>query len=954
MQTSRDTSKTLILVTATEFVMNWIELYVHCLNRQNKPDSFQLVVLTFPGSFSKLAKARLRQLDVQLFEHEMDALKINNFPAAHGETLDVYRLKHLGKAYLADLFLSSTTVVEYDAVILSDLDIILQASLSEFREKIIPGRIMAAQEYYPLSTQPFLIQKLNRALDFQRYKDLKLDISRHEINFGFLFSDIPTASFFMKSLLELILAPDLADLLEADSGDIIAYHEQDFMRLFLQATSYKGVELVGYDTLIHLCHIPGHQQVDCLYPVSEKELEGRFVYPAAVHFAGGVWPSFPEIQDYLDGYSLAGRNYDPGEHLGGLRIAFDSLGVCRKVVDTGDMTILQKAIYALESGRFSEASQFYGILLDRQPDNLDASFGMGVSQVRSGKMDQGLQYLQSVFAICPEAIARKRKAAEILESAALLKEALELWRDVQDLLPEQPIWIVPITRITLSLEGLEVATKQFDVIMREIPGILDTGRLGQCLELLGRTEASIALYENRLSIRPDDRGVRILLVYLLQKTGDHERCYHHLEILVEDSYETSFRLQWLYCHYLRRFSQNDKAMVAFRNLYESHSQEIQQNPYNNGCIYKTLGLFDEAMELFDLVHPSHSDYYGAQFLLEGCRAQLGRQAMKSGNKELAEYHWEKSLNKLERLLDLRPSDSNVLVCLCDINRYLGRFEKAMSFAEKLCSCDPETAEAKKKTVLEHIDRDPRSKSHSSVSHASDKILKFKDCHRRQRAFIIGNGPSLQINDLDRLHHEVTFASNKIYLAFDSTQWRPTYYTVLDMVVAQNIRTRIKEIRQTKIFPTDVKAYVDNDDDISWIQGIPNKRDGEEILFDFSTDLQVGVYGGWSVIFTQLQIAYYMGLSEIYLIGIDFHFEMPAPSGENCHQGPILIQGEERNHFHPDYRPAGEKWTMPRLDLQHKAFLSAKHAFDASGRKVYNASRQTKLDVFDRVDFDALF
>ena len=45
-----------------------------------------------------------------------------------------------------------------------------------------------------------------------------------------------------------------------------------------------------------------------------------------------------------------------------------------------------------------------------------------------------------------------------------------------------------------------------------------------------------------------------------------------------------------------------------------------------------------------------------------------------------------------------------------------------------------------------------------------KLKALKDCHRGRRAVIVGNGPSLNVADLERLKDEITFASNKIYLA----------------------------------------------------------------------------------------------------------------------------------------------------------------------------------------------
>jgi len=48
-----------------------------------------------------------------------------------------------------------------------------------------------------------------------------------------------------------------------------------------------------------------------------------------------------------------------------------------------------------------------------------------------------------------------------------------------------------------------------------------------------------------------------------------------------------------------------------------------------------------------------------------------------------------------------------------------------------------------------------------------------------RAFIIGNGPSLKAEQLDRLINEVTFGVNRIHLIYDQTKWRPTNWIIMD-------------------------------------------------------------------------------------------------------------------------------------------------------------------------------
>ena len=234
------------------------------------------------------------------------------------------------------------------------------------------------------------------------------------------------------------------------------------------------------------------------------------------------------------------------------------------------------------------------------------------------------------------------------------------------------------------------------------------------------------------------------------------------------------------------------------------------------------------------------------------------------------------------------------------------------------------------------------------------LKKLKGIHAGQRAFVIGTGPSLQISDLDHLQNEVTFSCNKIYLSFTETEWRPTYYSVIDTVVAENNAEKIKKLRVKKIFSNSVKKYFLNSTDILWHDDLKTKIIDGRRQQDFSRNLLRGTYGGHTVIFTILQIAYYMGIRDIYLLGIDFSFTNPKETAGKTASGEVLLKNEgEVNHFHPDYRKEGELWTMPRLDIQHEAFTAARDVFEKSGGRILNASRSTKLDVFPLVCFDEI-
>lgn len=236
----------------------------------------------------------------------------------------------------------------------------------------------------------------------------------------------------------------------------------------------------------------------------------------------------------------------------------------------------------------------------------------------------------------------------------------------------------------------------------------------------------------------------------------------------------------------------------------------------------------------------------------------------------------------------------------------------------------------------------------------NSLLNFKDKYKGKRAFIVATGPSLEIDDLNFLENEITLSCNKIFLAFNETKWRPTFYSIIDTLVSEELKEKVKEIDSIKIFSSVCKKNI-NDGDIYWLKDLPSPIIEGKRISKFSKNINDGTYGGYTVIYTLMQIAYYIGITELYLIGLDFSFTKSKETGIKTAANEIILEQEnERNHFHKDYRPTGSKWTEPRLDIQYDAFKCAKEVFKQDERKIFNASRKTALDVFECVNFDSLF
>ncbi|MGA9192304.1 MAG: hypothetical protein WBZ24_11265, partial [Anaerolineales bacterium] len=104
-----------------------------------------------------------------------------------------------------------------------------------------------------------------------------------------------------------------------------------------------------------------------------------------------------------------------------------------------------------------------------------------------------------------------------------------------------------------------------------------------------------------------------------------------------------------------------------------------------------------------------------------------------------------------------------------------------------------------------------------------------------------------------------------------------------------------------------------------------------------------------VTFVAMQQAYYMGFEDVILIGVDNNFTTQGQPNET-----VESQGDDPNHFSPDYFGKGFRWQLPDLEASERAYRLAKNAFEADGRRVRDATLGGKLQVFPKVDYDDLF
>ncbi len=226
----------------------------------------------------------------------------------------------------------------------------------------------------------------------------------------------------------------------------------------------------------------------------------------------------------------------------------------------------------------------------------------------------------------------------------------------------------------------------------------------------------------------------------------------------------------------------------------------------------------------------------------------------------------------------------------------------------------------------------------------ESMEKFKNLFKERRCVIVGNGPSLSVEDLDKLHNSnvICFGMNGIPLIMKYTKWVPDYYVCEDSKMMELFHDLVVNSQIENILLADTnKQYYENMQKIKKVDIFHLEMEEYSPSYPpFSENIEKCVYSGYTVTYACIQIAVYMGFREIYLLGIDFDYN----EGET-----IKVE-----HFVKEYYSDTKKINPSRKQDNLLAYQAARKYADSHDIKIYNATRGGKLEVFERVDFDKLF
>lgn len=200
-----------------------------------------------------------------------------------------------------------------------------------------------------------------------------------------------------------------------------------------------------------------------------------------------------------------------------------------------------------------------------------------------------------------------------------------------------------------------------------------------------------------------------------------------------------------------------------------------------------------------------------------------------------------------------------------------------------------------------------------------------------RAFIVGNGPSLNRIDLNLLKGEVSFACNNIHKIYRRTEWRPTHYVRAE---GNKVPSDWEEsVRVHKELGCEIWANECFGREFNTIRTCTHNLkhfDNPEAPHLLHLPLLCGFGSSVNV---AVQIAMLKGFSPLYLIGCDLGYADGRPS-----------------HFDPHYENGQEQPARyANMDTLAAHMIAAR-----SGYPIFNATAGGYLDAFQRVDYESLF
>ena len=246
----------------------------------------------------------------------------------------------------------------------------------------------------------------------------------------------------------------------------------------------------------------------------------------------------------------------------------------------------------------------------------------------------------------------------------------------------------------------------------------------------------------------------------------------------------------------------------------------------------------------------------------------------------------------------------------------------------------------------------------------DKILAMRDIYKGKRAFILGNGPSINQQDLTLLRDEITFVANWFINHKRFRRINPKFYCVsshemfggwgktpdLNADFARLVSE--KQTEQTFFFSYRFASYMRE------LGLVPEPRlrslifDKPKFVIDEigtqNYDLNRCMDDGYTVLLTFcVPLCVHFGITDIYLLGCDCDYGLTAPTDPKAY----FYRPEQHTSATTSFDSLVRIWT-PGGPIFQTYEIVAREA-EQRGTRMWNATRGGRLELLPRVEYESL-
>ena len=240
--------------------------------------------------------------------------------------------------------------------------------------------------------------------------------------------------------------------------------------------------------------------------------------------------------------------------------------------------------------------------------------------------------------------------------------------------------------------------------------------------------------------------------------------------------------------------------------------------------------------------------------------------------------------------------------------------------------------------------------------------KFHNIHRGQCCFILGNGPSINKQDLRPLKDEICFAVSQFFLHKDVREIDPLYHVDAAHHAPFGFDVLRKRFENFNRFYSNQTTYFLGHSPYEYSafnflqQNHQFKKDNMHYLnycfaqqldeLNYSNpdiwDITKNLFAVRSAIYCAIQVAAYMGFKHIYLLGCDHDYLTYITRGKSAH-----FYSDEEEIDDSSLWISTEEFFLA-YHIRWKQYRLMREYLEPRGCYIYNATEGGLLDVFPRV------